>query len=299
MQVLSTIVLATACCTHTFAETIRMSQDGIDVEVTLSPTTITVGDPLALTVQAITDAETVLTFENDGAFDSFTVVESHDLLDIPSEAGRHWTWSMQLDTFDASVETLSGIELQWANELGRTGVITVAPIPVSVTSVAGDALKDMALRDIKPSVPLYAKKWVRTILLGSACFAILGWIAIFVVRRRRKPVLCPYEQAMLAIRVLKGQTLDVQPFYTSLSDIVRQYLEGQFKISATGQTTREFLNAAKQNPHLEHSDRESLGSFLVAADLVKFARHEPRSNVNEDAIHLAEVFIKDTQEVAA
>jgi hypothetical protein len=299
MQVLSTIVLATACCTHTFAETIRMSQDGIDVEVTLSPTTITVGDPLELTVQAITDAETVLTFENDGAFDSFTVVESHDLLDIPSEAGRHWTWSMQLDTFDASVETLSGIELQWANELGRTGVITVAPIPVSVTSVAGDALKDMALRDIKPSVPLYAKKWVRTILLGSACFAILGWIAIFVVRRRRKPVLCPYEQAMLAIRVLKGQTLDVQPFYTSLSDIVRQYLEGQFKISATGQTTREFLNAAKQNPHLEHSDRESLGSFLVAADLVKFARHEPRSNVNEDAIHLAEVFIKDTQEVAA
>jgi hypothetical protein len=299
MQVLSTIVLATACCTHTFAETIRMSQDGIDVEVTLSPTTITVGDPLALTVQAITDAETVLTFENDGAFDSFTVVESHDLLDIPSEAGRHWTWSMQLDTFDASVETLSGIELQWANELGRTGVITVAPIPVSVTSVAGDALKDMALRDIKPSVPLYAKKWVRTILLGSACVAILGWIAIFVVKRRRKPELCPYDQAMLAIHVLKGQALDVQPFYTSLSDIVRQYLEGQFKISATGQTTREFLNAAKQNPHLEHSDRESLGSFLVAADLVKFARHEPRSNVNEDAIHLAEVFIKDTQEVAA
>ena len=103
---------------------------------------------------------------------------------------------------------------------------------------------------------------------------------------------------MLDIKSLKEQTLDVQPFYTMLSDIVRQYLVGQFKISATGQTTREFLNAAKQNPHLEHSDRASLGSFLVAADLVKFAQYNPSSTAAKDAIHLAEVFITNTQEVA-
>jgi hypothetical protein len=298
MHALLSIVLAAAWCTNTFAETIRTSQDGIDVEVTLLPTSITVGDPIELTVRAVTDAETVLSFENDGTFDSFTVVESYDLLDIPSEEGRLWTWTIQLDTFDASTETLSGIELQWSNELGRTGIISIAPIPVTVTSVAGDALQDMALREIKPSVPLLAKSWLLTVLLATICAVVVGWITI-VVLRRNKPTLCPYDQAMLDINTLKGQSLDVQPFYTSLSDIVRQYLEGQFKISATGQTTREFLNAAKQNPHLEHSDRESLGSFLVAADLVKFARHEPSSNVNDDAIRLAEVFIHDTQEVAA
>lgn len=298
MHVLFSIVLAAACCANMFGETIRTSQDGIEVEVTLSPTTFTVGDSLELTVRAITDAETVLSFENDGTFDSFTVVESHDLLDIPSDTGRLWTWSMQLDTFDANAEMLRGIELHWSNELGRTGVISIAPIPVIVTSVAGDALKDMDLRAIKPSVPLYAKSWVLSILLVCVCVTFFGWVTLAVLRRN-KPVLSAYDQAMLDINTLKEQTLATQPFYTSLSDIVRQYLEGQFNISATGQTTREFLNAAKQNPHLEHSDRELLGSFLVAADLVKFAQHEPNSTGKDDAIDLAEVFIKDTQEVAA
>ena len=108
----------------------------------------------------------------------------------------------------------------------------------------------------------------------------------------------PNEQAMYAIRELKNTPLEVHSFYTSLSDIVRHYLEGQFNIAATGQTTREFLNAAKKNPHLEQTDREALGSFLVAADLVKFARHEPGSNVNNEAIHRAEIFIHETAEAA-
>jgi hypothetical protein len=298
MYVLPSILLAAACCTNSFAETIRTSQDGIDVEVTLMPTTLTVGDPIELTVIAISDAETVLSFDYADAFDSFTVIESRDLLDIPSDEGRIWTWSLKLDTFDANAEMLGGIELKWSNELGRTGIISVAPFPINVTSIAGDALREMELRAIKPSVPLFTKSWLLPIILTILILGILGWL-LKTVLRRNKPTLCPYEQAMLDIKSLKEQTLDVQPFYTILSDIVRQYLVGQFKISATGQTTREFLNAAKQNPHLEHSDRASLGSFLVAADLVKFAQYNPSSTATDEAIHLAEVFITDTQEVAA
>ena len=298
MHVFLTLAISLVLCANALAETVRTSQDGIDVQVTLSPTNITVGDPVELRIQAITDAETVLSLENDSSIGSFIVVKSHDLLDIPSEEGRQWTWSMQLDTFDAETTSLSGIVLHWSNDVGRTGSIAINAIPVTVQSVAGDALQDMNLRDIKPSVPLFAKSWTITIFVAVGSLVLLVWLVTRLLRKN-KLALSPYDQAMLDLNQLKKESLEVHPFYTTLSDIIRHYLEGQFHISATGQTTREFLNAAKQNPHLEHSDRESLGSFLVAADLVKFARHEPGSNVNDDAIHLAEEFIQETREIAA
>jgi len=99
---------------------------------------------------------------------------------------------------------------------------------------------------------------------------------------------------MAGIENLKNTNFEVHSFYTSLSDIVRHYLEGQFNIAATGQTTREFLIASKQSSHLEQSDRQSLTTFLVAADLVKFARFEPSVDTCNDAITEAKQFITAT-----
>ena len=113
--------------------------------------------------------------------------------------------------------------------------------------------------------------------------------------------------AYISKQILKDSKLDVLDFYTQLSDIVRRYLKGRFHIAATGQTTREFLIASRNSPHLEQSDRQSLSSFLVAADLVKFARFEPTEDACCNAIEQAEHFItatlppmaKEAAEVAA
>ncbi len=298
MILFTNILILTTLCSSAFAETIRTSQDGIDVQATLSPTSFTVGDIVELRIEATTTEGTTLSIKDDGGFGSFTVVDSNTLLDIPNKTGRKWTWSMQLDTFDASTTSLSGIVVEWARPSGENGAITLDSIPIEIKSVAGDALSDMTIRDIKGPVALFTKS-VRSAFLASVVIVIALCFLLYRFYKSNKPSLTPHEQAMSAITELKNAHLEVHSFYTSLSDIVRHYLEGQFHIAATGQTTREFLNAAKQNPHLEQTDRESLGSFLVAADLVKFARHEPGNNLNDDAIRRAEVFIQETAEVAA
>jgi hypothetical protein len=297
MKLFANILLLTTLCSSAFAETIRTSQDGVDVQATLSPTSFTVGDIVELRIEATAAEGTTLSIEDDGGFGSFTVVDSKTLLDIPSAAGRKWTWSMQLDTFDAAAKELSGIAIDWTLNSGENGSIILASIPIEIESVAGDSLATMSIRDIKGPVALFTKN-VTFAIIASAITILALCFLLYRFFKGSKPAMSPNEQAMHAIQELKASTLEVHTFYTSLSDIVRHYLEGQFHIAATGQTTREFLNAAKQNPHLEQTDRESLGSFLVAADLVKFARHEPGSNVNDEAIQRAESFIQETAEVA-
>ncbi len=297
MKLTTTILLLATLSSSVAAQTVSTTQHGINVQATLSPTSITVGDIVALRIEATTPVGTTLSLENEHAFGSFTIVDSITLLDIPSETGRNWTWSMQLDTFDAATTSLSGIVIDWARPSGENGTIRLDAIPIEIKSVAGESLVDMTIRDIKAPVVLFTKN-VTFAIIASIATALALCLLLYRFFRGNKPAVSPNERALSAIQELKEAHLEVHSFYTSLSDIVRHYLEGQFHIAATGQTTREFLHAAKQNPRLEQTDRESLGSFLVAADLVKFARHEPGDNVNEDAIHRAEKFIQETAEVA-
>ncbi len=298
MKLSYSILLLACMCTTASAETVRLSEGDLDVAVTLTPTQITVGDPVSLQIEASAPAGFALSLPSEDRYGEFTVVKSQQLLDIPTKEGRSWTWAMELDTFDAQTTSFDGIDINWTSSTGKTGTLSIAPIVVSVQSVAGEALQSMSIRDIKGAVPLLSN----SSLLAFIASGVTG-IALFVLLVRfykgNKPLLSPHEKAIRAIAELKHSNLDAQPFYTTLSDIVRHYLEGRFHIPATGQTTREFLNDAKQNSRLEHCDRESLGTFLVAADLVKFARHEPTENVNDEAIHQAEVFIVETSEEPA
>jgi hypothetical protein len=107
-------------------------------------------------------------------------------------------------------------------------------------------------------------------------------------------VIPPHVKAIVALHALRNSDLDVQQFYTTVSNIVRTYIEERFHIAAAGQTTREFLIAEKENPQLEHCDRKALADFLVASDLVKFARFEPIANTWNDAIDRAEQFVSNT-----
>ena len=276
----------------TFANTQHIDQDGVLIDVTLTPSTFLVGETITLKIHALTRDDKKLSLSDELALKQFTVTDEFNLLDIPTEQGRSWHWTLQLDTFDATVTSLSGLSVDWLDVQGDTGSISIKPIPVEVTSAAGASLENQTLRDLKNAVPLYSSSnWqLATWAFIGVCFVLLT-----VKLLRKKPVgPSPNEQAMHALQLLQSAKLEPLPFYTELSDIVRRYVEGRFKIAATGQTTREFLTASKQSPHLEQCDRQLLSTFLVAADLVKFARFEPSGDACNKAIIVAEEFISAT-----
>ncbi|MBC8202876.1 MAG: hypothetical protein H8E91_03515 [Planctomycetes bacterium] len=303
--ILTLLISISSVSVQAVGDPLRIEQDGVTITVTYEPTQCTVGDLINVHVHAQTDGTKQLTLDDEHAFGSFNVVGSQHVLDIPTASGREWDWSVQLDTFDASATEISGITLSWSDVHNNSGSISIGPLPIEIKSVAGASLEEMSLRDIKPPLPLLTKSWWFVAVLVGMGFLIL-FIAARFLRKKQIPI-SSHAQAMLDLQSLREANLDVLPFYTELSDIVRKYLEGRFNIKATGQTTREFLVASKNSPHLEGSDRQALSAFLVSADLVKFARLEPSHDVCDKAITQAEQFVsttapapsEETMEVAA
>ena len=294
-----------ASSVNVFSETLHVEQDGISIDISLEPSSFTVGDVITLEINALTNGQKQLTLSDTESLGSFTIIDQYDLLDIPTTGGRSWHWSLQLDTFDASATFISDIALDWSDAAGNTGSINIDPLPVQIQSVAGTSLDEARLRDLKDAVPLYSKS---NLVFGFWLIIGVALIVTAIIFLRKKPQpLSAHELAMHDLQILKDSNLDVLDFYTQLSDIVRRYLKGRFHIAATGQTTREFLIASKNSPHLEQDDRQSLSSFLLAADLVKFARFEPTNDACGNAIAQAEHFItatlpstvKEAAEVAA
>jgi hypothetical protein len=148
------------------------------------------------------------------------------------------------------------------------------------------------IRDIKGLVPVPHSWWWLWVLVALILVAIAIWLW-----KRKKPAalttiamppLTPIEIALAALQKLRSENPLVEEFYTRLSGIVRQFVEGQFGLHAPERTTEEFLAEAALSPE----NMAMLSTFLQEADLVKFARHRPGQSDMERAAAAGEKFIR-------
>ncbi len=89
------------------------------------------------------------------------------------------------------------------------------------------------------------------------------------------------------------KTAKVKEYYTEITGIAREYLEGQFDIDAVEMTSDEIIESVKM---LNISERilERFRDTLVTADFVKFAKANPTAEQNERAFIDINDFVEDT-----
>jgi len=115
-------------------------------------------------------------------------------------------------------------------------------ISVSVESLLEKEPNATDIRDVKPPepVPIDWRPWYLlggTLALGLAVVALLHWLRSRPRRSRAAPPpLAPHEIAARALAELRRRNLVAQgafkEYYSRLSDIVRAYLEQQFRLRA-------------------------------------------------------------------
>ena len=92
------------------------------------------------------------------------------------------------------------------------------------------------IHDIKGLVPVpHSLWWLWALLFLAVAAAVVFWL--WKRRRPASPIAAipphaPYEVAIRALQRLREENPPVEEFYTRLSDIVRQYLEGQLGLRA-------------------------------------------------------------------
>lgn len=286
----------------------------VTLTVSAEPAVVTVGEPLRLTVEVmVADGVDVFMPVLEKDLGPFEVRLAQTPPDVPVSEGRRWRHTFTLDSFAAGLNEIPGVTVTFVDRRPESatpngpieGELTSDPLPITVRSVLAADQDDLELRDIKAEV----RDFVRGPLAGlwpAAVAAILGLavaaLALFMARRRRgeavQPVITADEWARARMDELQRAGLveqgRVHEFYVRLSDIVRQYLERRFDLMAPERTTEEFLHEARAGTVLSLDHKDLLTGFLRAADMVKFALHEPSASESDVALAAARLFVDET-----
>jgi hypothetical protein len=185
----------------------------------------------------------------------------------------------------AEVKNEGGIK-RFYSDYSMLEVARVKIAPADTTSKIFDIIKPykapITMGEVLPWILIIA-------LIGS-----IGWLAFRLFRNIKKPdksieVYIPPEPAhVIALRELeklkseelwqKGET---KKYYTSLTEILRLYLERRFSVFSLELTTAETLEALVKTGFRKNGSYNDLKEVLTGADLVKFAKHNPAPSENE------------------
>lgn len=286
-----------------------MAESPVEIRATADPTSAPIGTPVRFEVEVLAP---------DG-LEIFVAQPSErigdlDILDFGTEPAaigpdgrvslKRW-WKLVAWTTGSHV-------LETPSVSYRSDSDTIAPadpvrVTVDVPSVLGDAADLPDIKDIKPPLALPVDRRPYYAAAFLAALFVAAWLVVRYSSRRtrRRPFVPPpppHVVATAAFAALRARKLPergaFKEFYSSLSDIVRTYMEGRFGLRAPEMTTEEFLVATAKDFQLAVPHRKLLGDFLAESDLVKFARHRPSLDDSESAFAAARRFVEDTADVS-
>ena len=169
------------------------------------------------------------------------------------------------------------------------------------------------IKDVKTPVYLEITFWDKVqlhkakIILGIILLLVLIFILYWFRRRKNQPkgspikkveVKSPYQIAWERFIALQNKSLYskgmIKDHYVELSNILRWYVEGQFGVNASEETTDEIIKNLRSNG-IHRGDIGKLKRVLEQADMVKFAKAKPGVLYHEQVMKSARSFLQNTK----
>ncbi len=218
---------------------------------------------------------------------------------------------LTLMTFDTGYVQVPSVGLTYAKSVEdqlRLKAFT-DPVQLYVTTITVDTTQ--TFRPLMPPIeqPISMKE-VFPWILGVLLLVLVGLVVWFFWKRRKPrvdengvpvkgPSIPPYNKAIGDLESLKQQKLwqvgKVKEYYSGLSDIAREYIEGQFNVNAVEMTTDDILEEVEELDF----DREIFGKLkdtMELSDLVKFAKYTTSPLENDNAMSDMTDFVNKSYE---
>lgn len=165
----------------------------------------------------------------------------------------------------------------------------LAILPLFVVSGAGTNTAPSGLRDIQG--PFEIRSLADILRLAALVLLLVGLLGLaWWWWRRRKPTaesekrIPPEDRARDRLKEALALLDQPERFCTTVSEIIRVYLEERFGLQAPDRTTEEFLAELARSAALEARHKTLLAEFLTECDLVKFARANP-GRIQLESLH--------------
>ncbi|MFH1438484.1 MAG: BatD family protein [Pseudomonadota bacterium] len=239
----------------------------------------------------------------------------------------------QLDLIHKSLDTVDEKEGGWKKDTYTFDLIALTPGKAQIPPLkfggvtkAGEILelesrkielttkdptagaKEPQLREAAPTVKVYEKNYLLlyffAVLAGVFAVIALVWI---IARNWEKwhpkaqiappPPRPPEEVAYEKLAALRGKLPedldDRKIWYVDLSEIMREYLANRFDFDALESTSEEIIESMKMKKTVGITQAE-LWKFLVACDMVKFAKYSSSNDEDKELVDEAFNIVKVT-----
>ena len=272
------------CFAITVSGVFASTDNGPDVSAVIDSSTVTVGDPIQLTL-----------FLKLGAFEKFDAQTAFKALESFSPL-----WKSSSGHVDAQE-----VSIQYELRLYRVGEFQVPPLPITFVAADGDTsikfsnpvnirvasvreageLEPTGLRPPK-QIPGGIPLWLAGMLAAAVAVGILGLIYWLVSRRRKESDVVPppppsVDYAAEFVRIAGMGLLEAgefKRFYSLLSENLRRFLNVTLQVDTMERTTDEILEELKSHPKVDLQIYDNIECYLLTADLVKFAKYVPAIN---------------------
>ncbi len=283
------------------------SQNDESIEVFIDSTSIMIGEKIDYYIKIKSDTLVDIKFSEKPFFLPFEILEEYPLDTVESKLDYLFTKKYSLIHFDSGNYWLPN------QKLFLNGSLKILDsILIKVKNVSVDTLKQ-PLYDIKPIEEVKKNyfdliKWTLIIILISVFLIGLIYFLFFKNKIEADSLNSapPFERAIQELKELESFVLkkdqDYKEYYSSLTGIVRRYLEEDAKVSALESTSDELLlklEALKTQGVLDLKTQtlNNLKNVLKTADLVKFAKSIPEKNLLYRDRSFAEELVIETNEV--
>ncbi len=299
----------------TFALLGGLKAQNVEVEGKVNNTDVQVGKPFTLDLSLKVPYGWFVEW-NDFAID--TLSEQLDIIkrgnvERSADADSNVIVKQQLTlmTFDTGQIQVPAVGLTYAKSFDDPMRMQAYTDPINLYSTTITVDTTLAYKPIVGPIdaPIQMKEvfpWILAVLLlALLIFGILYW------RKHRKvkvdadgniikgPVIPPYDKAVGDLENLRQQKLwqsgKVKEYFSSLTDIAREYIEGQFGVNAVEMTTDDILEDIKPL-RFSQETYDKLKETMEVADLVKFAKYSAANLESENAMNRMTEFVNESYE---
>ncbi len=284
------------------------------ITAVLSPAFLQVGDSARYIVEAKypTDAHAELSIGADSTLGQFAIRAFTDTSFNDGNAVRHI--ELTLLHMGISDWVLPPAALLVVYAQGNAETLVTQPMRVSFSTLLANApLDSLDIRDLAAPVafPFDFKSLTRNCALALLTFLIMLASFWFVHIRRRgigvlefiAPKKDPWDLAIMRLEALAESDLldkkEYKEYFDKLTDILREYIENRFGITALELSTTETMENLC-DAHLDVNESvaekfvENTELLLRRADMVKFAKHLPDLKLAHSDLQLIRALVEQT-----
>ncbi|MEO0311918.1 MAG: hypothetical protein RIQ89_1575 [Bacteroidota bacterium] len=280
----------------------------IEAKLRIDSTTFKIGEQVTVHLSATSDGAVKIFWPKIAdSLNSLTVINPSPIDTIITN-GNSKTYHQQfsITSFDSGFYVITPISFFASND----GVTIVDSAATAATLITVNTIPVDTAAAIKPIKPLMDAQlnWRDYLLFISLAIGILILLVIIYLLIKRKPIApqslpiitpsIPLNEFILGeLKKIEDEKLwqngKVKEYYSTTTDIIRLYLEKQFKIPALEFTTEEITQTLiiKDLPVNEFTQ---LKQMLQQADLVKFAKYIPLPADNSLLMEHAKTFVMKT-----